>query len=97
MNSQMTFKGDIHMTVNERVLKCIEENGIIVLENGNFDNMDSINFISAIISLESEFDIEFPDEYLLMSTFCDLHYVVLVVGDILKSKNGKKTKFHYEI
>lgn len=85
------------MSVNERVLKCIEENGIIVLEDGNFDNMDSINFISAIISLESEFDIEFPDEYLLMSTFCDLHNAVLIVGDMLKTKNLRETKIHFEI
>ncbi len=75
------------MPVNERVLKCLEENGIIVLEDGNFENMNSINFISAIISLESEFDIEIPDEYLLMSTFCDFHNVVLIINDLLKSKN----------
>lgn len=75
------------MPVNERVLKCLEENGIIVLEDGNFENMNSINFISAIISLESEFDIEIPDEYLLMSTFCDFYNVVLIINDLLKSKN----------
>lgn len=87
MNFQMTNKGDVHMTINERVLKCMEENGIIVLKNGNFDNMDSINFISAVISIESEFDIEFPDEFLSMSTFCDFENVVLVIGDILKGKD----------
>ena len=83
----MTNKGDVHMTINERVLKCMEENGIIVLKNGSFDNMDSINFISAVISIESEFDIEFPDEFLSMSTFCDFENVVLVISDILKGKD----------
>lgn len=74
------------MNMSERVQKCIEENGILVLEDGSFDNMDSIQFISAIVSLESEFDIEFPDEYLLMSTFRDFYTAVRVVGDIMKSK-----------
>lgn len=76
------------MAISERVIKCIEENGIIVLENGNFDNMESYNFISTIISIESEFDIEIPDEYLLMSTFCNLDNVVLIIEDILKDKKA---------
>jgi acyl carrier protein len=71
------------MSISERVLKCIEESGIAVLEDGNFENVNSINFISAIVSLESEFDIEFPDEYLLLSTFCDFENVVLIIGDII--------------
>lgn len=77
------------MTIKERALKCMEESGIIVLENGDFDNMDSVNFISAVISIESEFDIEFPDEYLLISTFCDFENVVLIIDDILKNKKEK--------
>jgi acyl carrier protein len=72
------------MSISERILKCIEENGIVVLEDGNFDNMNSINFISAVVSIESEFDIEFPDEYLLMSTFCDFESVVFIIEDIIK-------------
>jgi acyl carrier protein len=86
----MINKGENAMSINERVLKCIEENGIVVLEDGNFDNMDSINFISAVISIESEFDIEFPDEYLLMSTFCDFKNVVLIVVDISDKKSENK-------
>ena len=31
--------------------------------------MDSINFISLIIELEAEFDIQIPDEWLQMDTF----------------------------
>jgi acyl carrier protein len=75
------------MSISERILKCIEENGIAVLDDGDFDNLDSISFISAIISLETEFDIEFPDEYLLMSAFCDFENIVLIVDEILCNKN----------
>lgn len=74
------------MQINERIKECIEDNGIIVLEDGSFDNIDSINFISAIISIESEFDIEFPEEYLLMSTFCDFDNVVLIVNEIIENQ-----------
>lgn len=75
------------MTVNERLLKCLLENGIIVLENGDFENLDSISFISSILGIENEFDIEFPDEYLLMDTFCNFENVVQIIEDILKNNN----------
>lgn len=52
------------MSIAERIIECFEKAGATVLESGEFENLDSIIFISAIINLESEFDIIFPDEYL---------------------------------
>lgn len=74
------------MSLNDRISKCFEENGILILRNGIFDNIDSINFISTIISLESEFDIEIPDEYLLLSLFCDINSVICIISNILDSE-----------
>lgn len=48
----------------ERILKCVEESGITIDEKGEMINVESLNFISAIISLEEEFGIEFPSELL---------------------------------
>ena len=78
------------MTVRDRVLSCIEESGIIVLKNGDFENLESINFISSIINIEAEFDLEFPDEYLLMDTFCDFENVVLIVETLLGDRSNNK-------
>lgn len=50
----------------QKIQNCLEENGIEVLNDGTLDNVDSISFISSIVSLEEEFNIEFPDEYLLI-------------------------------
>lgn len=75
------------MQVSEKVQKCIEENGIIILENGDFENLDSINFISTIVDIESEFDIEFPEEYLLMDTFYNFENIVFIVKKLIENKD----------
>ena len=36
--------------------------------------MDSVNFISLIIELEAEFDIQIPNDQLLMDKFINLFY-----------------------
>lgn len=77
------------MSITERILKCVEENGIIILEDGNFDNLDSLTFISSVIALESEFDIEFPDEYLSTNIFSSLENVALIVNDIINNKSDE--------
>ncbi len=49
-----------------------------VLDSGEIDNADSISFISAVLSIE-DFEIEFPDEYLLIDTISNIenpHYVI---------------------
>lgn len=52
------------MSVTERIIECFEKAGATVIESGEFESLDSITFISAIINLENEFDIIFPDEYI---------------------------------
>lgn len=71
----------------ERVRKCIEESGMEVLDSGEIDGADSISFISAVLSIEEEFEMEFPDEYLLietMSNIDNLHYVIQQIIENIK-------------
>lgn len=70
-------------SVKEKVLKCLEENGIDISEDGNLLNVESINFISAIVSLEEEFNIVFPDEYLGFTNITTLDSIMSIV-EILK-------------
>lgn len=51
--------------------------------------MDSIMFISSVIELESKFDIEVPDDMLLMENFKKLNDIVAVVENRLASKTVK--------
>lgn len=75
------------MKMIERIRKCIEESGIDVLESGELDNVESINFISAIISMEQEFDIEFPDEYLLIDIMSNIENICYIVKQVIDNKN----------
>ena len=49
--------------------------------------IDSISFITVIVDIEREFDIEFPDEYLVMdsiSSFDKLYEIVSMLVDTKK-------------
>lgn len=48
--------------------------------------MDSITFIRIIVALEEEFDIEIPDEYLLMSEMNTVSKIISVVSAALDIK-----------
>lgn len=41
--------------------------------------MDSITFISLIVEIESLFDIQFPDDFLLMDKFKNVDDIILVI------------------
>jgi len=73
------------MSNKDRIIKCLEESGIQIFDNGDFGDFESMNFISAIISLEQEFGFEFPDEYLSMNMVSNLKNTELVVKKILKT------------
>lgn len=48
--------------------------------------MDSVNFISLIIELEAEFDIQIPDDQLLMDKFREYSSIYSIVEELLISK-----------
>ena len=50
--------------------------------------MDSINFISLIIELEAEFDVQIPDEWLLMEKFQTYTQIYTAVEALLKEKEN---------
>lgn len=66
--------------MRSRIIACLQRLGFIVDEREeNFELQeyleDSVSFISFIVELESEFDIEIPDEYLMpdsMKTYKDV-------------------------
>ena len=48
--------------------------------------MDSVNFISLIIELESEFDILIPDDWLLMDKFREYSSIFSAVEELIMKK-----------
>jgi len=51
--------------------------------------MDSITFISMVVEIESHFNMEVPDDFLLMEYFKFLDDVVIIIADVISSKNKK--------
>lgn len=78
----------ISMIINSSV-----ENALILPENLNENlcvlGMDSIDFIHVIVALEEEFDIEIPDEKLLITEMDTTAKIANVILDAIKSaKDG---------
>jgi acyl carrier protein len=81
------FRRKIRLCWNERIKECIESNGIVINDDGTFDELDSIKFISSIVNIEQEFDIEIPDEYLLIETMSSFENIKTIICEVLQSKN----------
>ena len=48
--------------------------------------MDSVNFISLIVELEVEFDIQIPDEWLLIDKFRECSSILSAVEELIVKK-----------
>lgn len=66
----------------DKLVLCLEENGIIVDQEGNLPDMESVVFISTVISIEEEFGIEFPDEYLNITYFSNIDDILSIIIQI---------------
>ena len=65
----------------DKLKKIFKENGVDFINDEHIDllEIDSIQFVSIIVDIETEFDIEIPEEYLngtKLKTFDD--FVLLV-------------------
>lgn len=67
------------MNIKDTVEKILAENGIEIDDEGTLLNVDSLGFISTIVGIEQEFDIEFPDEFLEIGKFDKVEDLVRVV------------------
>lgn len=74
------------MEVKKRVMNCLEENGIEVCKDGTFNELESVEFISMVVSLEEEFMIEFPDEYLLTYKLTNVNIICNVIMGLINGK-----------
>ena len=67
------------MERKERILRCLEENGVTVNSQGNLMEVNSLSFISTIVDIEQEFDIEIPDEYLLVNVLSNIEQINAII------------------
>ena len=72
----------------DKIINILEENGIYVSDDWDEElEFDSITFISTIVCLEEEFDIEVPDDFLLFENFKTFRQYMNSIGDILSKRD----------
>lgn len=84
--------GDCAVLIDWRIpiataLEMMQEAGVRVcyIETG----MDSVTFISIVVEIESYFDIQVPDDYLLINKFRSVAQIMNIIEEeLLKKKIG---------
>lgn len=77
------------METKKRLIQLLDANGIFVDSESNDDIdlreyiIDSIQFISFIVEIEKEFDIEFPDEALQFENIASLNGFANIIDSIV--------------
>ena len=78
--------------ISEKVLDIIKTNIGIEIYPWQFDEdlnvigIDSISFIQIVVALEDNFEIEIPDEKLLMEEMGTFNRITMVVASALNSR-----------
>lgn len=62
------------------VRHVFEENGIDIDDQDAVENMDSLEYIATLVSLEEKFEIEFPDSMLIKNMFENMNDFYLLLG-----------------
>lgn len=84
---------EVYMTIEEKILNCVESCGINILDYEKNENLleqiefTSLEFITLIVKLEDEFNIEFPSELLNISIVSSFDYLVKIVNELYKVQN----------
>jgi len=55
------------VNILDNLLELMNDIGIIINEHGEFQELDSLDFITMIVSVEEEFGIIIPDNILLIT------------------------------
>lgn len=78
------------MEVRDKLLILLEENGIFITKEETEDDIDlrdyitdSIQFVSLIVEIEKELNIEFPNELLLFDSIASLNGFSNTIKSIL--------------
>ncbi len=79
--------------IEEKLAEIAEENGILV---DDYDlNLieyipDSITFITFIVTIEERFDIEMPDDFMLIETLGSIKELAMIIDDIIQNNESSK-------
>ena len=74
--------------LHEKLKTVFSDNGYVIYDEAVEDQLeiDSLQFLSIMCDIESQFDIEIPDEKVMISQLGTLDQIINVVRDGLKLK-----------
>lgn len=72
--------------IKKMVSKVFDENGIDIDDFVMVQEMDSLQYMSIIISLEELFEIEFPDSILMTNIFDEEDRLIDLINVLLENK-----------
>lgn len=71
------------MEIQERLEVILNQYGLSMNSEGNKEGVDSFDFISLIVEIENEFDINIPDDFLTISSF-DVKRILNYIASIVE-------------
>lgn len=73
--------------VMNKILKVFDSCGIEWKNDEiNIDSIDSFNYISTLVELENEFNIDFPEQFLVDNIFSSLEGLTNIIFDLINEK-----------
>ena len=75
----LIWRFNMENNIRNRIVRIIEENGIEIGNDGILENIDSIKFVSMLVSIEQEFAFEIPDEFLLIDNIPNVESISTIV------------------
>jgi len=73
------------MNIREQILNILDEVNIIIDQEENIIDIDSIVFISLVIKLEETFNILIPDEFLDVNMVKNIPSLKIIINNLLVS------------
>lgn len=67
--------------MKEKILEILEENGYEYVNNKLITDIDSLQYMAALVALEEEFEFEFMDSLLGQDIFGNLETIYMIVNE----------------
>lgn len=90
--------------IQEKILKIVNESiedteiNLDQLETDLSElGMDSLTFIRIVVTLEEEFDIEVPDEFLLISEMNTIQKIIKIISSVLEGEELVSNEYNSEL
>lgn len=76
--------------IKEEILEILDDNGITYMNDKIDSDIDSIQYISTMVSIEEKFEIEIPESYLVGQSLDDISHLVSLVQALLNQKESEE-------